>query len=160
MGAKYLLLLTLFMVPAEASEISLSDMLCMSYNNYFEDRQHSQEGMEAVSWVVLNRYNDTGGEWPKGICAIIFQPSSNPEKPKKCKFSWTCDGKEHLIEEKKLFDLSWSISYDILSARQHYDPTEGALYYYRCELHGTQGWMDNIRFIKQIGDHCFYGDKL
>jgi len=133
-----------------------SDLMCMTFNNFFEAREDEYFGMEGVSWVVINRADDPA--WDVDICSVVYEPSHIPTKPVKCAFSWTCDGRDDVIkrQEKESFDLAFKAAYDVYSGDSHFDPTLGALYYRRCNLKNLDGWWENVQFTTKIGNHCFY----
>ena len=139
----------------QAHTAEVEDIALMAENAYHEDRESGYIGMEAVSWVVVNRLNSS--RFPDSIRGVIEQPSTRPlEKPRSCAFSWVCN--PHTIDRIEPEALSEAVSaaYDVLSGESHYDPTMGALIYYRCELHGSQGWMKGLEFTVQKGRHCYY----
>lgn len=139
---------------------SLTPLDCMAYNAYHEDRMYGTEAMRAVSWVVLNRANDIRGRWPRDVCKVVFQPSRKPVgHPEKCAFSWTCDDLSDELTDTDSELLAYQAASSVLYNETHLDPTMGALYYFRCELMGTQGWMRNIVLTVKIEDHCYYRDK-
>lgn len=135
------------------------DVLFLAINAYFEDRQHSYKGMYYVHLVVLNRLNyGRRGRWPDTIEEIIMQPSNDPTRPLACKFSWTCDSQDDIIDDEKSFALAIKTAQDAI-AEWEYDRSMGSLWYYKCGLHLSQSWMRKIKFNKRVGKHCFFGEK-
>ncbi len=122
---------------------------------YWEDRT-SEEGMMATGRVIINRSQDK--RWHYDLCRVIYQPSNNPLLPKKCAFSFTCDGLNDATLETDRYKLAETVAKKLISGYYHYDITQGAVYYYRCELHKRDSWMENLDFKVQIGDHCFFRD--
>lgn len=153
---RILLLLLTFLPLLSSADICTEgeQLTSLAINAYHEDRG-SVLGMTAVSSVVINRSKDN--RWPVDLCEIIFQPSNHPQDaPEKCAFSWACDDKSDATLDVKRYSLVEKVISDLMNNESHYDITMGAVYYYRCELHLTQGWMKNTVFTTQIGKHCFY----
>lgn len=158
---KTLIVICILMISAQSLGDDFDrELMCMANNLYFEDSMHGEYGMQMVAYTVLNRYNDGRHRWPVDICKIVYEPSSNPEMPKKCAFSWTCDGVLSVIElQSKAWEMALRVAEHVLYSWETYDISEGALYYYKCGLDKSQSWMHNIEYIKQVGVHCFYKDK-
>lgn len=133
------------------------DVICLAKNIYFEAGGESVQGQKAVTWVVLNRANSDSREWPDNVCNVVYQPSSNPNRPRACKFSWYCDGKSDAIpvEHQEQWAKAIVMAWEIYQGYDHYDPTLGATHYLRCDRYRV--WILSLDFKVKIGDHCFYG---
>ena len=130
--------------------------IALAMHVYHEDRV-TEKGMVAVGQVVINRANDP--RWGYDLCEVIYQPSNNPLLPKKCAMSWTCDDVPDATLETERYELAEKVAKYLISGYYDLDPVFGALYYYRCELHGKDSWMNNLDFVVQVGLHCYYIDK-
>lgn len=154
---KYTIIILFAIIGNYSVHSDADDVLLMARNNYFEAREDRQVGMEAVSWVVLNRINDFSGRWPRTVEGVVFGGSNSPlGSPLACQFSWTCDGIPDVINDQKAFSEAYRAAYRVYSGEAHLDITEGAVYYARCDLTPAFDVRYNVTYIKQIGKHCFY----
>lgn len=139
------------------SDEDYESVLCLAKNIYFEAAIGHSVDRRAVAHVVLNRSKDTSGEWPTDICEIVYEPSSDEDRPRACKFSWTCDGEPDNILPQD--DLVWTemviIAWKIIKGEDHFDPTFGATHYVQCGIQRV--WMKDLVFKTAIGGHCYYG---
>ena len=154
----HILLGLLLCLPVYADSLCTpeEEVVALAHAMYWEDRT-TETGMRAVGHVILNRYNDS--RWPDDICGVIYQPSNNPLLPKKCAFSFSCDGLDEATLEVDRFEMAERVAKNLLSMYYHLDITLGALYYYHCNLHGRDDWMNSLEFVVQFGRHCYFIDK-
>ena len=144
---------------------------CLALNMYHEARNQGSAGLLAVTAVVLNRLKDS--RFPDTICEVIFQGPTReswktrnrkilPTEERKfypirdrCQFSWYCDGKSDIPEQKKTFKrlliIAESIVYNKLS---FIDITDGALFYHADYV--TPAWAKTKIKTVEIQDHIFY----
>ena len=129
---------------------------CLADNAYFEATPGNVEDRIAVTWVVLNRANSLTRQWPADVCAVVYDPSADPERPAACQFSWTCDGRSDRVPHAARVEYEQIVQQvrGVLDFG-HHDPTFGATHYLRCEVQTT--WRDALEFKTKIGEHCFYG---
>src|SRR6185312_8965358 len=74
---------------------------CLSRAIYFESRSEPVRGQEAVAQVVMNRV--FSGFYPKDVCAVIYQ---NANRHLACQFTFACDGKRKVINERGAWALA------------------------------------------------------
>lgn len=120
---------------------------CLAYNIYFEARNQSLRGMQAVGWVTMNRVNHP--EWKSDVCGVVYERNARG-----CQFSWTCDKS---LRRKQIEQATWQKI--VVIAEKIYDnaskdPTRGALFFHHAEM--RPDWASSRRVVAQIGDHVFY----
>ena len=85
--------------PAERLHLEGKDYAkaerCLANAVYFESRSEPVRGQMAVAQVVLNRV--FSGFYPKDVCGIVYQ---NANRYLACQFTFACDGKRKLINER------------------------------------------------------------
>ena len=164
---KELLIAGLFAFPmATSSDFpkhlfdSEQELNCLALNMYHEARGEGTAGILAVSYVVLNRVNDS--RFPDTICGVVKQGhhiktkegTSQPIK-NKCQFSWYCDGKSDQPKNKRAYDRLVSFSKYILSPdTTQIDITDGALFYHAEYV--SPSWSKTKQKTAKIGVHIFY----
>ena len=139
---------------------SEQELNCLALNMYHEARGEGTAGILAVSYVVLNRVNDS--RFPDTICGVVKQGHhiktkegiSQPIK-NKCQFSWYCDGKSDQPKNKRVYDRLVSFSKYILSPdTTQIDITDGALFYHAEYV--SPSWSKTKQKTAKIGVHIFY----
>ena len=139
---------------------SEQELNCLALNMYHEARGEGTAGILAVSYVVLNRVNDS--RFPDTICGVVKQGHhikkkegiSQPIK-NKCQFSWYCDGKSDQPKNKRVYDRLVSFSKYILSPdTNQIDITDGALFYHAEYV--SPSWSKTKQKTANIGVHIFY----
>ena len=164
---KELLIAGLFAFPmATSSDFpehlsdSEQELNCLALNMYHEARGEGTAGILAVSYVVLNRVNDS--RFPDTICGVVKQGHhiktkegiSQPIK-NKCQFRWYCDGKSDQPKNKRVYDRLVSFSKYILSPdTTQIDITDGALFYHAEYV--SPSWSKTKQKTANIGVHIFY----
>jgi N-acetylmuramoyl-L-alanine amidase len=137
--------------PAEAEiklplyEVDARSHHCLAEAMYWEARGEGENGMLAVSSVVLNRVNDK--RFPDPVCAVIREGGESPP----CQFSWWCDGKSDHPTDRAQWGEILELSYTFLATRPK-DPTDGALFYHATYIKSP--WRREL--TAQIGNHVFY----
>ena len=126
-------------------EVDPKAQQCLALALYWEARGEGQEGMRAVTSVVLNRVED--GRFPDTVCDVVYEGGEYG----RCQFSWWCDGKS----DKPTNQTEWyevnSLAHTFL-ARKPQDPTDGALFYHATSI--QRPWRRHL--TAQIGNHIFY----
>lgn len=139
---------------------SEQEVNCLALNMYHEARGEGTAGILAVSYVVLNRVNDS--RFPDTICGVVKQGhhiktkegTSQPIR-NKCQFSWYCDGKSDQPKNKRVYDRLVSFSKYILSPdTTQIDITDGALFYHAEYV--SPSWSKTKQKTAKIGVHIFY----
>lgn len=121
---------------------SKKDIKCLATNIYFEARDQSIDGQQAVANVTLNRVAHK--RWPSTICEVVWQ---------RRQFSWTHDGKSDRPREKQAWKLARFIALDTLSGDSE-DVSNGALHYHADYVNPF--WNRNKTKSAEIEKHIFY----
>ena len=146
--------------PVLASEVDLSKgkhLYCFALNLHQEARGEPLEGILAVGQVVINRMDSK--RWPDTACGVIKQGKMKNGNMV-YQFSWM--GKTmKAIPYDELHNFI-AIASGMLNGTIYYkDPY--ITHYYACS--GTNRinkphWAHAYKFVKQIGNHCFYSERL
>jgi len=117
---------------------------CMAQTIYFEARNQSAEGQQAVGEVVLSRV--LSEKYPNTICGVIKQ---------KGQFSWY-KGKIPKMKNKKAKQKAYTKALQILTFQ--YKPlVPGAEFYHHIKI--SPKWSKAFVRVKRIEDHVFYKRK-
>jgi spore germination cell wall hydrolase CwlJ-like protein len=68
---------------------------CLANAVYFESRSGPVRGQMAVAQVVMNRV--FSGFYPHDVCSVVYQSADHHLA---CQFTFACDGKRKLINER------------------------------------------------------------
>lgn len=135
---------------------------CLAKNMYFEARSQSDEGIEAVGFVTLNRVDS--GQFPNTICGVVydakFDADTNGKKPLKydCQFTWYCDNIDDKIRDRDSWNHIYGIAYNLyLNYQSMDDVTKGAMYYHNTTVHPA--WDKTFVKTIKIEDHIFFKPK-
>lgn len=153
----FLVAMTLAFLPlhltTKADELTVArierarSVQCLAYNMYFEARNQSVKGMQAVGWVTMNRAKSP--DFQNDVCGVVYDKNGRG-----CQFSWTC-AKGHT---KKIREIDTWTKVVALAEKVYdnvvRDPTHGALYFHHIEL--SPQWANSKRVVARIGDHVFY----
>jgi N-acetylmuramoyl-L-alanine amidase len=124
---------------------------CLALVVYWEGKNESRAGQEAVAHTVLNRTKTT--RFPNTICDVVSQKLDGAKKGR-CQFSWWCDGKRDDPKE----DDNWKDAVEVARAvrgGQTKDATQGALYFHNAKIK-PPSWASSKKRTVRIGDHIFY----
>ena len=124
-----------------------SSLVCLALNIYHEARDQSTSGQLSVAEVTLNRVESK--HYPNNVCGVVYQKGKSA-----CAFSWTCDGASDATHEKEAWEKSLSIAEIMLDKDSTITVVDGATHYHATSV--TPYWADDLKKIKQIGDHIFY----
>jgi len=126
---------------------------CLAKNIYYEAAHESYEGKLAVAQVTMNRVNSP--QYPKDICSVVYQKTTDQQLRTICQFSWTCMVKELVIRDKYAWEESVMIAKRALTEPYLHDTIaeSNALYYHAVYV--KPGW-NKAKVVKQIGNHIFY----
>ncbi|MGB0749866.1 MAG: cell wall hydrolase [Magnetospiraceae bacterium] len=122
---------------------------CLALNIYWEARSEPEVGQRAIAAVTLNRV--LSSRFPNTICGVVHQGGSG--KRHRCQFSWYCDGRPDIPQEKRAWQRSLKLADQILSVGLQ-DTLDGALFYHAT--HVSPGWTKKMQQVRQIGEHVFY----
>lgn len=153
---KRLLLLSLLIPSISHSEIyasKIEDIVCLAQNIYFEARNQSDLGKEAVAEVVLNRVKST--KYPSTVCSVTKQAKQHFGKIliNKCQFSWYCDGRSDAPTDTQSWIKSIKIAQQMLD-RDTRNLTQGSTHYHSVTV--SPYWKKSLNRVVQIDDHIFY----
>ena len=126
-------------------EVDPKAQQCLALALYWEARGEGQEGMRAVTSVVLNRVEDE--RFPDTVCDVVYEGGEYG----RCQFSWWCDGKSDDPTNQTTWSEVDSLAHTFL-ARRPPDPTDGALFYHATSIENP--WRRQL--TAQIGNHIFY----
>lgn len=122
---------------------------CMAEALYFEARGESVMGQFAVAEVILNRMDHK--RFPDSICGVVNQGSGNGKY--RCQFTYTCDGKLEIINEKKAWANVGKVARLAMTMDQR-PLTHGATYYHTNYV--SPSWSKKFARTTTIGVHHFY----
>lgn len=118
-----------------------------------ECRGEPLEGQSAVAHVLLNRLKD--GRWGSTLATVCLHPFQfscwNNSDPQRVKMAALADDNEDL---GKMFAVLKN------AERAEKDPVRGALFYYSDTLIQPPKWVVGMSFIRKIGHHQFYTDRV
>lgn len=125
---------------------SLSSLVCMARNIYFEAGIESTKGKIAVANVTMNRVRSK--HYPKSVCDVVYQKNRRT-----CAFSWTCDRKSNTPPNNRIYEESMQIARLALSGALK-DVTGEADHYHATYV--KPSWSMEMEQKTKIGRHVFY----
>lgn len=142
-------------LPAQADSIkqrtkeNAKDTICMTDALFHEARGEPAKGKLLVIKTIQNRAKDP--RWAASTpCEVIYAPYQ---------FSFTLLDKKELNKRKLDQIFTWVELMKYVNLVEHVeDPVgfEGVNHYLRCDWRERTSWEDNMTFLGQVGDHCFY----
>ena len=129
---------------SQTQKLSKSQFDCLVRNAYFESRNQGVKGMQAVTWVVLNRTEHPS--YPSTPCAVIAQPKQ---------FSWY-GNKPIQIKEKDAYKQAERVVEGVLSGKLK-DNTNSSTHFHSTRIKPI--WANRLSYTTTIGSHCFYKMK-
>ena len=155
---KHFIMAAILLVAAKAADASTTlfnpetypQVHCLALNVYFESRSSNLADKAAVADVVINRVNDS--RYPNTVCEVVHDGYKKGRRD--CQFSWYCDGKAEVINDRKAWIKAQYIAYQMLYADRYRGITEGATHYHAHYVKPT--WAEKIQYIDSIGSHKFY----
>jgi len=132
-----------YSVP-QVKMIDNREVECLARNIYFEARNQSTRGQEAVAHVTLNRLKS--GKHGSSICEVVYQPHA---------FSWTLDKLKirGRLKEIEAESLAKEIAFNTLVGNIK-DPTDGATHYHASYV--KPYWSRKLEKKVKISSHIFY----
>ena len=127
---------------SQVQNLSKSQIECLVKNAYFESRNQGVKGMQAVTWVVLNRTKHPS--YPSTPCAVIYAPFQ---------FEWTRSGKTPQIKEKEAYAKAERVVEGVLSGKLK-DNTNSSTHFHSTRVKPV--WANRLSYTTTIGSHCFY----
>jgi len=144
---------TEIVVENHITYINEKEYKCLVKNIYFEARNQSVKGKQAIAAVTLTRARNK--KFPNTICGVVTQ-----QRKGVCQFSWRCDGKSDNPNLKSKEELAaWqraeSIAEDALLGKLD-KMLDGVTHFHASYVHPS--WAKHMQFIGKIDDHLFYKD--
>ena len=127
---------------SQVQKLPKSQIECLIKNAYFESRNQGVKGMQAVTWVVLNRTKHPS--YPSTPCAVIYAPFQ---------FEWTRSGKTPKIKEKDAYMQAERVVEGVLSGKLK-DNTNASTHFHSARI--KPKWASRLSYTTTIGSHCFY----
>jgi spore germination cell wall hydrolase CwlJ-like protein len=155
------------MYPEDVS----GELYCLALNAYHEARGVNMDEMIAVSQVVMNRVEDSSGEY-RTVCDVIMegpvreswrtrqdQTLSDEERVYfpvrgKCQFSWYCDGRSDAVRNMKGWEDAAIAAYVVYNGYGE-DRVHGAMYYYAHDKISRPTWAQNMTVTAVLRGHTY-----
>ena len=122
---------------------------CLANAIYFEARDQPFKGQVAVAQVVMNRV--FSGFYPEDVCGVIYQ---NADHHLACQFTFACDGKRKVINERGAWARANRIARETLAGKL-YEPAVGTATHYHA-LYVHPNWVHEMHKLVRYGIHSFY----
>ena len=129
---------------SQVQKLSKAQIECLVRNAYFESRGQGVKGMQAVTWVVLNRTKHPS--YPSTPCSVIAQPKQ---------FSWY-GNKPIQIKEKDAYMQAERVVEGVLSGKLK-DNTNSSTHFHSARIKPV--WASRLSYTTTISSHCFYKMK-
>ena len=126
----------------QVQKLSNKQIECLVLNAYFESRNQGVKGMQAVTWVVLNRTKHPA--YPSTPCAVIYAPFQ---------FEWARNGKTPQVKEKDAYTQAERVVEGVLSGKLK-DNTNSSTHFHSARI--KPKWASRLSYTTTIGSHCFY----
>ena len=126
---------------SQAQKLSNNQIQCLVINAYMESRGQGVKGMQAVTWVVLNRTKHPA--YPSTPCSVIAQPKQ---------FSWY-GNKPIQVKEKDAYTQAERVVEGVLSGKLK-DNTNASTHFHSTRI--KPKWSSRLSYTTTIGSHCFY----
>ena len=130
---------------SQVQKLSNKQIQCLVLNSYMEARGQGVKGMQAVTWVVLNRTKHPS--YPSTPCAVIYAPFQ---------FEWTRNGKTPQVKEKDAYMQAERVVEGVLSGKLK-DNTNSSTHFHSARIKPV--WANRLSYTTTIGSHCFYKMK-
>lgn len=127
---------------SQTQKLSNKQIECLKINAYMEARNQGVKGMQAVTWVVLNRTKHPS--YPSTPCAVIYSP---------LQFSWTRGGTKVQVKEKDAYMQAERVVEGVLSGKLK-DNTNSSTHFHSARIKPV--WANRLSYTTTIGSHCFY----
>jgi hypothetical protein len=122
---------------------------CLANAIYFEARSEPVRGQMAVAQVVLNRA--FSGFYPNDICGVVYQ---NASRHLACQFTFACDGKRKVINERGAWARANRIAKQTLDGQVYVATVGTSTHYHAVYVHPN--WVHEMRKMARYGIHNFY----
>ncbi len=122
---------------------------CLATAIYFESRGEPERGQEAVAQVVMNRV--FSGFYPNDVCAVVYQ---NAERHLSCQFTFACDGRSKVINERGAWARANRIAKATLNGEIYVPEVAKSTHYHAIYVHPN--WVGEMKKMVRYGIHNFY----
>ena len=122
---------------------------CLANAIYFEARSEPVRGQMAVAQVVLNRA--FSGFYPNDICGVVYQ---NASRHLACQFTFACDGKRKVINERGEWARANRIAKQTLDGQIYVPEVAKSTHYHAVYVHPN--WVGEMKKMVRFGVHNFY----
>ena len=116
---------------------------------YFESRSEPVRGQMAVAQVVINRA--FSGFYPNDICGVVYQ---NARRHLACQFTFACDGKRKIINERGAWARTNRIAKQTLDGQIYVPEVVKSTHYHAIYVHPN--WVREMKKMVRYGIHNFY----
>ena len=139
--------------PAERLHLEGKDRVkaerCLANAIYFEARSEPVRGQMAVAQVVINRA--FSGFYPNDICGVVYQ---NASRRLACQFTFACDGKSKVINERGHWARANRIAKQTLDGQIYVPEVAKSTHYHAVYVHPN--WVGEMKKLVRYGIHNFY----
>jgi hypothetical protein len=139
--------------PAERLHLEGKDFAkaerCLANAVYFEARSEPVRGQMAVAQVVINRA--FSGFYPADVCGVVYQ---NADHYLGCQFTFACDGKRKLINERGAWARANRIAKQTLEGLIYVPEVAKSTHYHAVYVHPN--WVREMHRMVRYGEHAFY----
>jgi hypothetical protein len=122
---------------------------CLANAVYFESRSEPVRGQMAVAQVVMNRV--FSGFYPNDVCSVVYQ---NANRHLACQFTFACDGKRKVIEERGAWARANRIAKETLEGKIYVSAVGASTHYHAIYVHPN--WVGEMHKLVRYGIHNFY----
>ncbi len=122
---------------------------CLANAIYFEARSEPVSGQIAVAQVVMNRV--FSGFYPNDVCAVVYQ---NANRHLACQFTFACDGKSKIINERGAWARANRIAKQTLDGMLYVAAVGPATHYHAVYV--RPNWVREMHKMARYGIHNFY----
>lgn len=122
---------------------------CLANAVYFEARSEQVRGQMAVAQVVINRA--FSGFYPGDVCSVVYQ---NANRRLACQFTFACDGKRKVINERGAWARANRIAKQTLDGQIYLPEVAKSTHYHASYVHPY--WTREMRRLARYGLHSFY----
>lgn len=119
----------------------------LALNIYFEARGETEDGMQLVGEVTLNRVESRS--FPDNICDVVWQ---------RRQFSWTHDGKSDVPQNQEKWEIAREIAENLINGEIEYF-NNGATHFINPDIVSRiPNWTKAYQELGRVGGHVFYAD--
>jgi hypothetical protein len=122
---------------------------CLANAVYFEARSEPLNGQIAVAQVVMNRV--FSGFYPNDVCGVVYQ---NASRHLACQFTFACDGKRKVINERGAWARANRIAKQTLAGSIYETAVGTSTHYHAIYVHPN--WVREMHKFVRFGIHNFY----